>query len=176
MILGSRKPEAKEFRRWVTKEVLPAIRKNGGYIQNLSRLDMARMILEAEERNERHVQKIKTQSAKIAEDAPKVEYYDTFQEAAGSFAISDVAKVMGYSRQAFFDLLAARKVLFRRGGKWMPYQDHVSKGHFAVKVGATEEVAWKQARITPKGKTYLASIIPVGPLLPAKDPTDIFSL
>lgn len=54
VILDSRKPEAKQFRKWVTSEVLPSIRKTGGYsVQQLSRKELLQMALEAEEEKER---------------------------------------------------------------------------------------------------------------------------
>jgi prophage antirepressor-like protein len=168
LILGSRKPEAKEFKRWVTKEVLPSIRKTGSY-------GLPATFAEALQLAADQARAIEAKDAKIAQDAPKVEYYENFQESHGNFAISDVAKVMGYSRMEFFTILREKKIIFKRAGKWLPYQEFVSKGYFSVKVGATEETAWKQTRITPKGKTYIASIVPPGPMLHVPSVVDIFA-
>lgn len=77
VILDSRKPEAKAFRKWVTSEVLPSIRKNGSYsIKNLSRKELALMVIQAEEENERLALENKQQAATIEEQKPKVVFAD----------------------------------------------------------------------------------------------------
>lgn len=77
VILDSRKPEAKAFRKWITSEVLPSIRKTGSYsIANLSRKELAMMVIQAEEEKERLMLENKQQAALIEEQKPKTVFAD----------------------------------------------------------------------------------------------------
>ena len=82
LVLGSRLPEAKKFRRWVTSEVLPSIRQNGGYIMNQEELSddelLARALVVAQRTIEKRNQTIKQQEERLKLQQPKVEAYDDF--------------------------------------------------------------------------------------------------
>ena len=77
LVIGSKLKTAKQFKKWVTSEVLPSIRKTGSYsIQNLSRKELALMVIQAEEENERLALENKQQAATIEEQKPKVVFAD----------------------------------------------------------------------------------------------------
>lgn len=77
VIMRSDKPQAEPFQDWVCGEVLPSIRKTGSYsIQNLSRKELALMVIQAEEENERLALENKKQAEIIEEQKPKVVFAD----------------------------------------------------------------------------------------------------
>lgn len=95
VILDSRKPEAKGFRKWVTSEVLPSIRKTGSYsIKNLSRKELALMVIQAEEEKERLALENKQQAATIEEQRPKVVFADAIVGSQSSCLIGELAKII----------------------------------------------------------------------------------
>lgn len=98
LVLGSRKPEAHEFKRWVTHEVLPQIRKTGGYIPT-SESDsdediMARAVLVAQKTIERKNQQIAEQQTRIVELEPKARFADAVAASDGTCLIGELAKML----------------------------------------------------------------------------------
>ena len=98
VILDSRKPEAKQFRKWVTSEVLPSIRKTGGYsVQQLSRQELLQLALEAEEEKERLQLVNIEQEHQLKLQAPKVEYHDKVLSSEGYLTVNMIADCLGIS-------------------------------------------------------------------------------
>ncbi len=98
VILDSRKPEAKQFRKWVTGEVLPSIRKTGGYsVQQLSRKELLQLALEAEEEKERLQLVNIEQEHQLKLQAPKVEYHDKVLSSEGYLTVNMIADCLGIS-------------------------------------------------------------------------------
>lgn len=132
VILRSDKPEAKRFKKWVTSEVLPSIRKKGGYLSptvDFSDPDVIRRLLDswAEDRK-----KLNEAQAKVALDAPKVEFFNAVADSKDAIEMKDVAKVLainGLGRNNLFELLRNQKVLMANN---TPYQMFVDKGYFRV--------------------------------------------
>ena len=89
LILSSKLPRAKQFKRWVTSEVLPAIRKHGAYATEelIANPDLAiaalKALKEEREQNRKLEQKVAVQTQQISEMAPKVSYYDVLDASAG---------------------------------------------------------------------------------------------
>lgn len=82
VILRSDSENAKPFRKWVTGDILPSIRKTGSYsIRQMSRKELALMVIQAEEENERLMLENKQQQEQLDEQKPKVEHYDLFMNA-----------------------------------------------------------------------------------------------
>lgn len=114
LILGSRKPEAKPFKRWVTSEVLPQIRKTGAYTTAMPALPQSfaqalRALADKTEEAER-------QAAALALAAPKVEMVDKYMDATGTQTFRQVAKLLQAKEPAFRAFLAARRILYQIGG------------------------------------------------------------
>lgn len=163
LILGSRKPEAKPFKRWVTGEVLPAIRKTGGYsaqpvkpaVQLPDFTDPAEAAIAwaAEYRGKREAE------AALALAAPKVEMVDKYMDATGSQTFRQVAKLLQAKEPAFRAFLAARRILYQIGGTWTPYAEHLDAGRFVVKTGSADNGhAFSAARFTPKGVAWVTGL------------------
>lgn len=140
VILDSRKKKAKSFRKWITSEVLPSIRKTGGYMvtkeEDTPELIMARAFMIAKdtiERKEREIRELEVirqnQRRQIGEMQPKADFYDTIMGSEKTVEMKDVAKIldMGIGRNNLFNFLREHKVLDRRN---VPYQLYVDKRWF----------------------------------------------
>lgn len=131
VVLRSDKPEAKQFRWWLTHDVLPTIRKTGRYgsdVDMLAALPSSKLLALAAEAAER----AEAAEAKIALDAPKVEAYDAFMDADGTYAVGAVAKMLGLSQNKLFDRLRNHGVMISKGAmRNTPYQQYMH--HFTVK-------------------------------------------
>lgn len=140
VILDSRKKKAKMFRKWVTSEVLPTIRKTGGYMvtkqDDTPEMIMARAVMVAQDTIKRHEQRMrelendnKRKSAEITVMRPKAEFYDTIMGTGKTIEMKDVAKIldMGIGRNNLFKFLREHKVVDERN---VPYQLYVDKRWF----------------------------------------------
>ena len=128
-ILGSKLESAKRFKHWVTSEVLPSIRKNGGYIANQEQMTPEQIVANALI----VAQNIISQKDKqIEEMKPKADFFDAVADSKTAISMNEVAKVLnikGYGRNNLFEFLRENKVLDR----WnVPYQKYVDNGWFRV--------------------------------------------
>ena len=101
VILDSRKPQAKAFRKWVTSEVLPAIRKTGGYIAtkqgDTPEEIMARALIVAQETIKRKEERLKQLEEKNAQLQPKAEFADCIMKSKDCITIGDLANILKQS-------------------------------------------------------------------------------
>lgn len=159
LILGSKLPRAKDFKRWVTAEVLPAIRKTGGYVNDTAQfidsyfgqLDSAQkhaltMILNESKR----------MTAQLKEQTPKVDFYDTFVSSDKCTGLRVTAKELGVSEREFVKFLIDEKYLYRTPSKQLlPYAKKSNEGLFEVKDYYTRSDFVKpQVFFTPQGKQF----------------------
>ena len=137
LVLSSKLPGAKRFRRWVTGEVLPSIRKDGGYIKTAPGMTdadiMAKAILLAQKT-------IEGQKAQIAEMTPKALFADAVSASSTSILVGDLAKLirqngLDIGQNRLFDWLRNNGYLIRaKGMSWnMPTQRSMDMGLFEVK-------------------------------------------
>jgi len=161
LILRSSKPEAKTFRRWVTHEVLPQIRKTGVYgdpMKALADPDALRGLLLT------YTEKVIALEAKVAEQAPKVEAMKRLEGADGSLCVTNAAKALCVRPKDLFSYLQASKWIYKRpgSGTWIGYQDKIQAGlvevteYLQTKPDGSEVVR-ARAKITAKGLAKLAS-------------------
>ena len=125
LILSSKLPNAKKFKRWVTSEVLPAIRKTGSY--NLPDFNNPAEAARAWAKEYEEKQKA---LAQVTEMKPKAEFYDDVTGSTDTIDIGSVAKVLNIpnmGRNKLFSFLRENKILNRRNE---PYQEYVDKGYF----------------------------------------------
>jgi anti-repressor protein len=135
LILSSKLPNAKRFKRWVTAEVLPSIRKHGLYAVDelLNNPDVAIAVL-TELKNEREKTRklestVAVQSQQIAELEPKATYYDIVLSCKDAVPISVIAKDYGWSAQQMNEHLSQKKVQYKRSDIWLLYQNHARCGY-----------------------------------------------
>ncbi|MDE6860925.1 MAG: phage antirepressor KilAC domain-containing protein [Duncaniella sp.] len=168
-ILDSRKPEAKKFRKWVTSEVLPSIRKTGGYMvakDDESPEDiMARAVLVAQATIERQAKRIAEQSARIEENAPKVAFANAIVASKSSCLIGELAKLITQNGKAIgqnrlFVWMRKNGYLGTRGEQYnIPHQQYIEQGLFELKKGVRSgsDGVMKTTitpKVTAKGQQY----------------------
>lgn len=142
MIIQSRKTEAKSFRRWITRDVIPSIRKTGSYGAGVPENFAEALQLAANQQRA-----IADQQAKLQIQAPKVESFDRYMDASGTMSMNLAGKILGIGQNNLFKLLREKKVLMNypspKGEKHpkrdlhnQPYQAYVDRGWFITKPGS----------------------------------------
>lgn len=158
VILRSDKPEAKPFRRWVTAEVLPSIRRHGGYIAGQEQMSpeelMAAALVMADK-------KLRDREARLSELTvqnqlllPKAEYFDELVDRNLLTSFRETAKQLEVGEKEFIRFLMEKKYIYRdKKGKLMPYAEKNS-GLFEVKECFNDKTRWSgtQTLVTPKGR------------------------
>lgn len=135
VVIRSDKPEAAAFRRWITSEVLPSIRKHGGYLtpekaeEIISNPDV---IIELAQAVKREKAARLAMESLVHELEPKADMYDRFLGADGTYSIGNVAKMVGLSQNKLFDRLRNSGILIAKGAmRNTPYQRYMH--HFSVR-------------------------------------------
>lgn len=169
LVLSSKLPTAKQFKRWVTSEVLPSIRKTGGYIptNNLSDSEiMARALLIAQKSIDEKNAQIEKQSALLEEQAPKVLFAESVTASHTSILIFDLAKLIRQNGVAIggtrlFQWMRENGYLIKRKGTDynMPTQKSMEMGLFEVKEtvvthGDGHTSVNKTPKVTGRGQVY----------------------
>lgn len=161
LILSSKLPQAKEFKRWVTSEILPSVRKHGGYVAGQEEMSgeelMARAILFAE-------RKIKEQAEQIALMEPKASYFDRVAESKGSLCFRDTAKAFGVKEKEFIQFLLDHKLVYRNSHRRLvPYAEGRKNKWFEVSeftyTKGTETTTSVQTKITPMGRQKIHAMM-----------------
>lgn len=170
LVMSSKLPTAKKFKRWVTSEVLPSIRKSGGYIQGQAELTaeelMAKALMVAQRTLAEREARISALTVENQIMAPKADYFDQLCDRGTLTNFRDTAKELGAPPKAFVQFLLDRKYIYRdKKGKLMPYENR-NDGLFEVKESLNEKTKWSgtQTLITPKGRDLFRQLyIAVGP-------------
>ena len=171
LVLGSKLPNAKKFKRWVTSEVLPAIRKHGGYLtaekveEALLNPDVL-IRLATELKDEREARR--ALESKVAEDAPKVLFADSVSTAKTSILIGELAKLLKQNglevgQKRLFAWMRENGYLMRAGSSYnMPTQRAMEQGLFEIKEttinnpdGSTRLT--RTPKVTGKGQVYFVN-------------------
>ena len=169
LIMRSRKPEAKEFQRWVTHEVLPQIRKTGGYIPT-SESDsdediMARAVLVAQKTIDRKNQQLQAKDAQIKMLEPKARFADAVAASDGTCLVGELAKMlrqngMDIGQNRLFRLLQADGYLGKSGSnRNVPTQRAMDLGLFRIKETTVTHAdghttVSRTPKVTGKGQRY----------------------
>lgn len=169
LIMRSRKPEAKEFQRWVTHEVLPQIRKTGGYIPT-SESDsdediMARAVLVAQKTIERKNQQLQAKDTHIKMLEPKARFADAVAASDGTCLVGELAKMlrqngMDIGQNRLFRLLQADGYLGKSGSnRNVPTQRAMDLGLFRIKETTVTHAdghttVSRTPKVTGKGQRY----------------------
>ena len=165
LILSSKLPKAKEFKRWVTSEVLPSIRKNGGYIANQEIMTEEELLAKAytvalnviKQKEEENKQLSIINSELVVNNQimkPKADYFDQLVDRNLLTNLRETAKQLGFKEKPFIKFLIDKKYLYRdKRGRLMPYADK-NKGLFEMKETFNEKTNWSgtQTLVTPKGR------------------------
>lgn len=158
LIFESRLPSARKFRYWVTSEILPSIRKNGGYIQNQENLTPEQIVANALIVAQNI---IKDKDKKIAELAPKAEYFDSLVDSRLLTTFRDTAKELHIPPKQFTQWLVNKGYVYRdRHNMIKPYEQYHKSGLFKMKDFLTPAgFSNVQTYVTVKGKETFRLLI-----------------
>lgn len=168
LILSSKLPKAKEFKRWVTAEVLPAIRKTGGYVNDTAQF--VESYFGQLEPSQKHAltmmfDESKRMSAQLKEQAPKVLFANAVETAHNSILIGDLAKIIRQNgvdigQKRLFEWMRQNGYLIKDGqSKNMPTQKAMEMSLFEVKESTINNPdgsvrVTRTTKVTGKGQTY----------------------
>ena len=167
LILCSNKPEAKAFKRWITHEVIPSIRKTGGYIAGQETMSdtelMAKALIVAQRAIAQREARISALTVENEIMLPKAEYFDELVDRNTLTSFRETAKMLGVKPKAFLAFLLERKYVFRdQKGKLLPYEVK-NDGLFALRECFNDKTKWSgtQTLITPKGRETFRLLLPL---------------
>ena len=177
LILTSRKPQAKEFKRWVTHEVLPSIRKRGLYavdevLKNPDLLISALVELKKERAEKKRLElENAVKAQQIAELQPKASYYDVVLACPDLVTITQIAKDFGMSAKKLNQILKEKKVQFKQGKTWFLYQKYAEQGYTQSKTYLYDDdnhtamhTLWTQ-----KGRLFIYGLLKEDGILPVME-------
>lgn len=160
LIFGSKLPNAKKFKHWVTSEILPTIRKTGTYSITQHKTD-SYMIENPADRARRWAEEYEEKLAlecKIAEQQPKVEYHDAVLNKSGLMTTTAIAKDLGFkSAKQLNDLLKRDRVIYKKSDTYYLYADYeylITEGYCDYKSYKTENSSLS-LQWTEKGRKWL---------------------
>lgn len=169
LVLGSRKPEAHEFKRWVTHEVLPQIRRTGGYIPASETDDdmtiLAKAVMIGQRTMEEQKRRIAEQQSRIVELEPKARFADAVAASDGTCLVGELAKMlrqngMDIGQNRLFRLLQADGYLGKSGSnRNVPTQRAMDLGLFRIKETTVTHAdghttVSRTPKVTGKGQRY----------------------
>lgn len=130
LVLSSRKPEAKEFKRWITHDVIPAIRKTGSYSMVIPQTLPEALRAYADEVESHNATKaiVAQQEQQIAEFKPVKDYVDKILSSKSCLAITQIAADYGLSAQELNKILHEAGLQRKVGNQWILYKQHMAKG------------------------------------------------
>lgn len=172
LVMKSRKPEAKEFQRWVTHEVLPQIRRTGGYIPTTDADDdmtiLAKAVLVAQKTIELKNQQLRAKDAQIKELEPKAQALDVFTNVEDRLLVRDAAKILSnsstpISEKQLREWMSNNGWIYKANGSWHATARHVTAGHLVMvmsqkhgtKPDGTKFAFPPTVRVTRKGLALL---------------------
>ena len=188
VILDSRKPEAKVFRKWVTSEVLPSIRKTGQYSANVPQTFSQALMLAAKQQEQ-----IEEQRAALAQQGeeivklsnevmtmkPKATYYDLILNNPSTVTITQIAQDYGMSAKKFNQILSDFRIQHKVNKQWILYADNINKGYVQSKPtniplsNGTEKVVYN-TEWTQKGRIFLYEKLKQAGILPMIENKELF--
>lgn len=164
LVLSSKLPGAKEFKRWVTSEILPSIRKHGAYMTPetlqaaiLNPDTMIQLCQQLKNEQEKNRELSVTNSRLMVENQimqPKADYFDELVDRNLLTNFRETAKELECKPRKFVEFLIERKYIYRdKRGKLLPYENK-NDGLFVVRECFNEKTQWSgtQTMVTPKGR------------------------
>lgn len=177
LILSSKLPTAKKFKRWVTSEVLPSIRKHGMYATDelIANPDIAIAAFQAlkEEREQRRLLQFECNKQKqiIGELKPKADYTDIILQSKSLVTVTQIAKDYGMSGTAMNEMLHRYGVQYKQSGQWLLYSKYHNNGfthsetvtitHSDGRTGTVMNTKWTQ-----KGRLFIYNLLKSYGVLP----------
>lgn len=153
LVLASRKPEAKSFKRWVTHEVLPSIRKTGQY-SNLPQdyLSALKALVASEEAKQKAEQE-------LAIAQPKANYTDNVLSSEGYMTATQIAKDYGKSAKWLNKLLHVEGIQYKSGNQWILYAKYADKGYTVSGTCVVGDNSYVSTYWTQEGRKFIYDLI-----------------
>ena len=179
LVLSSKLPNAKKFKRWVTSEVLPSIRKHGAYMteQTLERaltspdflIELATQLKTEQEQRRRLETTVAAQSKQMEQDKPKVLFADSVTASSSSILIGELAKLIKQNgvdigQRRLFEWMRANGYLIKRKGSEynLPTQRSMEQGLMEIKETSVVHTGYttisKTPKVTGKGQVYFINL------------------
>lgn len=158
LVFSSKLPNAERFTDWVTEEVLPSIRKNGGYIAGQEQMSPEELMARALDVAHNIIRRLETENSSLTVKnsimAPKADYFDQLVDRNLLTNFRETAKELGIAPRTFVQFLLDKKYIYRdQKGKLLPYEGK-NDGLFEVKECTNSKTQWSgvQTLVTPKGR------------------------
>ncbi len=183
-ILKSKKPQAKAFKKWVTSEVLPSIRKHGAYmtLNTINALlqdpdliiGLASQLKQEQQARQVAEQKNLMLTQQIAENASKITYLDQILQSQDTVTVSQVAADYGLSAMKLNKILKEEKVQYKVNNQWLLYSKHQNKGYTKSKTVDVVHTDGSRSvkmntRWTQKGRLFIHEILTKRGIIPEMD-------
>ena len=174
LVLSSKLPGAKKFRRWVTSEVLPSIRKTGGYNLPKDYPSALRALADAEEQRLALAAENERQRQVIAEFKPMRQYLDTILSSEGTMATTQIAADYDISAKQLNKILHEEGLQRNVNGQWILYREHMGKGYtksetIAITRSDGRPDTKMYTKWTQKGRVLIHNILTRRGILPIMD-------
>lgn len=188
LVLSSKLPLAKKFKKWITSEVIPTIRKTGGYVnnddifintylpfadENTKQLFRATLttVRKQNEIIESQKLEIATQNQQIKEMQPKVSYYDIVLQCKDLLAINVIAKDYGWAAIKMNKFLHEQHIQYKQGDTWLLYQEYAEMGYTSTKTNKYEgKNGYNHVKVhtywTQKGRLFIYELMKKNGILP----------
>lgn len=191
LIMSSKLANAKKFKRWVTSEVLPSIRKTGGYIAGEENMTEDELVLKAMTVLNTKVENLKLKNKQLQEDnekqnqligelKPKADYTDKILKSKGTIKVNVIANDYGFTAVAFNKKLRELGIQYKEGKDWLLYRKYRGKGYTHTKTfsftrsnGAQDtetNMEWTQ-----KGRLFLYNALKEKGILPMIEQESLFN-
>ena len=180
LIIGSKLPNAKRFKRWVTSKVLPQIRKTGGYIPYGPEDDDMTIMAKALQISQRTIER-KDAALKLAEEEnlklckviegykPKVEYVDEILTCRHALLITQIAFDYGLSAQALNKILCEERIQRRVRGQYILYAEYMGKGYTETETRIIKDTPRIHTLWTAKGRMLIHEVLKSRNIKPLQD-------
>lgn len=187
LILRSRKPEAKAFKRWITHEVIPSIRKTGGYVADedlfiqtyfpsvtgAESVYLKQMMVEVKTANQKlaeTTQQLTVVTEELSIARPKAEYYDIVMQCPNLLTTTEIAGDYGLSPQALNQMLHDWGVQYKVNGTWVLYSKYKNKGYAQTVTNAIKHNGYSFATLhlkwTQRGRLFIYELMKKHGILP----------
>lgn len=186
LILSSKMPNAKRFKKWVTSEVLPAIRKHGVYATDelIADPDLAIAAFTALKEERSKVKKlnqtVSIQQQQISEMQPKVSYYDVVLNCKDLVSMSTISKDYGWSATKMNRYLHEKGIQFKQGDIWLLYQKYAEKGYTSTKTHTYIDGEGQHTKVhtywTQKGRLFIYELLKSDGLYPQIERKDAWEI
>ena len=181
LILSSKLPTAKAFKRWVTSEVLPSIRKHGAYMTNSTLeqaltspdflIQLATNLKEEQAKRKALESEVEVQNQQILELQPKASYYDVVLNSKDLLSATKIAKDYGKSAVWLNKYLHEKGVQFKQGDIWLLYKKYAEQGYTSTKTSVYNgndgaEHTKVHTYWTQKGRLFIYDLLKTDGILP----------